>query len=63
MTLQETSNTLAKIGAWLDENRPEYSEELRPGANDAALNALEVGFKITLSPAFRALYHWHDGQK
>ncbi|WP_291431614.1 SMI1/KNR4 family protein [Deinococcus sp.] len=52
---------LARLDAWVDREVPLHHATLRPGVTDAALDAFEARQGVTLPPALRALYRWHDG--
>jgi cell wall assembly regulator SMI1 len=58
-----TMHTLIqRADAWLKANRPDYYAILRPGADDAALDAYQARFGLVLPMEFRQLYRWRDGQ-
>jgi cell wall assembly regulator SMI1 len=48
--------------AWLRTSRPDYYAILRPGVEDAALDAYEMRLGLVLQSAFRQLCRWRDGQ-
>ncbi|MGM9319941.1 SMI1/KNR4 family protein [Deinococcus aquaticus] len=52
---------LARLDAWVAREVPLHHATLRPGATDPALDAFEARQGVTLPPALRALYRWHDG--
>ena len=52
---------LARLDAWVAREVPRHHATLRPGVTDAALDAFEARQGVTLPPALRALYRWHDG--
>ncbi|MEV7567726.1 SMI1/KNR4 family protein [Streptomyces tanashiensis] len=51
----------ARIVHWLEEHAPGDAAALRPGASEAALDALEDGLGFPLDPALRALLAACDG--
>lgn len=53
---------LARMDRWLAAHRPAYYAILQPGVIDAALDAFEARFALTLPDAFRRLYRWRNGQ-
>jgi cell wall assembly regulator SMI1 len=53
---------LERMERWLAANRPAYFAGLQPGITDAQLDAFEARFSLKLPAAFRALYHWRNGQ-
>lgn len=60
---------MSDFAALLDEldtrllvTRPGYHLLLQPGATEAALDAFEARFSLTLPPMFRRLYRWRNGQ-
>lgn len=57
------SALITRMDRWLAANRPVYYAQLRPGVSDEALDAFERRFGLVLPEAFRALYHWRDGQR
>lgn len=60
MTLNEY---LGALEAWLHAHAPSLVETLRPGADEAHLDAAMVDVAPYLLPDdVRALYRWHDGQ-
>ncbi|GGR65118.1 hypothetical protein GCM10008959_29170 [Deinococcus seoulensis] len=52
---------LTRLDAWVAREVPLDHATLRPGVTDAALDAFEARQGVTLPPAMRALYRWHDG--
>ncbi|ALW90180.1 SMI1/KNR4 family protein [Deinococcus actinosclerus] len=52
---------LARLDAWVAREVPLHHATLRPGVTDASLDAVEARQGVTLPPALRALYRWHDG--
>ena len=53
---------IRRSDAWLKANRPDYYSILRPGVEDAALDAYQARFGLVLPPELRQLYRWRDGQ-
>ena len=53
---------IRRADGWLQRNRPDYYAILRPGVDDAALDAYAARFGLVLPAEFRALYRWRDGQ-
>lgn len=53
---------IQKLQAVLQQRRPEYFAQLRPGVTDAQLDAFSQRFGVPLPDGFRALYKWRDGQ-
>jgi cell wall assembly regulator SMI1 len=53
---------IRRADMWLKANRPDYYAILRPGVDDAALDAYEARFGLVLPTEFRQLYRWRDGQ-
>ena len=53
---------IRQADAWLRSNRPDYSAILRPGVDDAALDAYAVRFGLELPADLRQFYQWRDGQ-
>ncbi|MFW8627852.1 SMI1/KNR4 family protein [Deinococcus sp. ME38] len=64
MTLPEPRDLpelLARLDAWVAREVPLHHATLRPGVTVDTLDAFEVRRGLTLPPALRALYGWHDG--
>jgi len=53
---------IRRADTWLKANRPDYYATLRPGVDDAALDAYGARFGLVLPTAFRQLYRRRDGQ-
>lgn len=53
---------IRRADAWLRSNRPDYYAILRPGVDDAALDAYAVRFGLELPADLRQFYQWRDGQ-
>src|SRR5215475_14707568 len=53
---------IRRADTWLKVNRPDYYATLRPGLDDAVLDAYAARFGLVLPTAFRQLYRWRDGQ-
>ncbi|GAA5437036.1 SMI1/KNR4 family protein [Deinococcus aquaticus] len=52
---------LTRLDAWVAREVPLHHATLRPSVTDATLDAFEARQGVTLPPALRALYRWHDG--
>lgn len=57
-----TRNATRRLEAWLRAHRPDYLDQLRPGATDRQLDEVEVAIGAELPRAFRELYQWRNGQ-
>ena len=53
---------LARLEAWLAENRPRYHDNLRSGATPQALAALAKTIGRPVPPELAVWLTWHDGQ-
>jgi cell wall assembly regulator SMI1 len=53
---------ISRADDWLNANRPDYYARLRPGVDEAALDAYQAKFGLALPTEFRELYCWRDGQ-
>jgi cell wall assembly regulator SMI1 len=53
---------IVRADAWLKASRPDYYAKLRPGVDDAALDAYQARFGLALPIQFREIYRWRDGQ-
>jgi cell wall assembly regulator SMI1 len=53
---------IQRANAWLKANRPEYYATLRPGVDDAALEAYQARFGLVFPTELRQLYRWRNGQ-
>jgi hypothetical protein len=53
---------IRRADAWLRSNRPDHYAILRPGVDDAALDAYAVRFGLELPADLRQFYQWRDGQ-
>lgn len=53
---------IARLDAWLANNRPDYYAKLNPGLTDEELTTLENSLNVTLPEEFRILYRWRNGQ-
>lgn len=53
---------IEELDRHLAASRPGLCATLRPGADDAALDALQALLPTPLPPLFRGLYRWRDGQ-
>ncbi|GMM31366.1 Smi1 protein [Martiniozyma asiatica (nom. inval.)] len=51
-----------RLDNWLEENLPEYGDELEDGATENDLNAFESDLGIQLPYEFRSSFSIHDGQ-
>lgn len=58
----DVAEVLARIDAWYAAHVPAVHAQLRPGAAESALDALESTVGAELPSAFRTLYRWHDGE-
>ncbi len=56
-----TSEWIHRLDNWLQHNRPEYYQSLRPGLTEAEFAELECELGVTLPDDFRALYCWRNG--
>lgn len=52
---------LTRLDAWIAASAPEHHAGLRPGLDDAALDAAQARLGLPLPAALRTLYRWHDG--
>jgi cell wall assembly regulator SMI1 len=53
---------IRRADAWLRKNRPDYYAILRPGVDEAALDAYAARFGLKLPVDLRQFYLWRDGQ-
>jgi cell wall assembly regulator SMI1 len=53
---------LARLEHWLAAHRPRFLKNLRPGANEAELHALQARLGRELPAELRTLLAWHNGQ-
>jgi cell wall assembly regulator SMI1 len=53
---------LGRLEKWLAAHRPRFLKNLRPGANEAELHALQARLGRELPAELRTLLAWHNGQ-
>lgn len=59
---EDIAPVLARLDAWYSKHLPSDRYAFNAPATDAQLDKFERSVGIELTPSYRQLYHWHDGE-